>query len=79
MGFVRAALAALPFLVAPALAADLPVAAGTGGEITVYPGDLALVRDHRAFRLPGPDGHCPPLAPIRLSEAYETAGEGAAQ
>jgi methylmalonyl-CoA mutase len=24
-------------------------------------------------RLPGPDGHCPPLAPIRLSEAYEAA------
>lgn len=22
-------------------------------------------------RLPGPDGHCPPLAPVRLSEAYE--------
>jgi methylmalonyl-CoA mutase len=24
-------------------------------------------------RLPGPDGHCPPLKPIRLSEAYEAA------
>jgi methylmalonyl-CoA mutase len=24
-------------------------------------------------RLPGPDGHCPPLAPIRLPQAYEVA------
>jgi methylmalonyl-CoA mutase len=24
-------------------------------------------------RLPGPDGHCPPLRPMRLAEAYEAA------
>lgn len=24
-------------------------------------------------RLPGPDGHCPPLAPIRFAQAYEAA------
>jgi len=24
-------------------------------------------------RLPGPDSHCPPLTPIRLSQAYEGA------
>lgn len=24
-------------------------------------------------RLPGPDGHCPPLTPVRLAEAYEAA------
>jgi methylmalonyl-CoA mutase len=30
-------------------------------------------------RLPGPDGHCPPLKPIRLSEAYETPAPGEAR
>jgi len=61
MSLRRAALIVLPLLIAPALAAssattaETPVAPGTGVEITVYPGDLALVRDQRTFRLTGPE------------------------
>lgn len=52
----RAVLAVLPLLLATqAFAADTPVAAGAGVEITVYPGDLALVHDHRTFRLTTPE------------------------
>ena len=29
--------------------------------------------DAPSSRLPGPDGHCPPLSPIRLAEPYEAA------
>src|SRR4051812_32589022 len=39
----------------PALAADADVevpAAGGGAELTIYPNDLALVRERRTFRLP---------------------------
>jgi hypothetical protein len=58
MGFRRTALVPLPLLVllaVPATAAETSVPAGASPEITVYPGDLALVRDRRTFRLQTPE------------------------
>src|SRR4051812_37301073 len=55
---VRAALSVLPFLAAtcvPAMAAETIVPPGPAPEITVYPGDLSLVRDQRTFRLQAPE------------------------
>ena len=56
MRTLRALFAALPLLAAAsAMAAETTVPAGTDTEITVYAGDLALVRDHRVFRLAQPE------------------------
>jgi len=55
MGSVRATLAVLSLMTAPALAAETPVAAGANPEITVYADDLALVHDRRTFRLTTPE------------------------
>jgi hypothetical protein len=61
LGFRRALLLAVSFLALPALAAstpvpaETPVAAGVAPEVTVYPGDLALVRERRVFRLNAPE------------------------
>lgn len=42
------------------------------GEIEIErPAPVAV--DAPSPRLPGPDGHCPPLRPIRLAEPYEAA------
>jgi len=58
MGIVRAALSALPLLAVTCVsvaAAEISVPAGNAPEVTVYPGDLALVRDQRTFRLQTPE------------------------
>ena len=52
----RHVLLALPLLMTLAAApvcaaAETPVAPRPGADIVVYPGDLALVNEHRAFRI----------------------------
>lgn len=61
MYFPRAMFAALTLCAVPVLAAsapvppETPVAPGAAPEITVYPGDLALIRERRIFRLGAPE------------------------
>jgi hypothetical protein len=48
-----AAVAALMVIAAPVSAADIEVPAAGGADLTVYTNDLAMVREHRTFKLTG--------------------------